>query len=114
MTEDTAIVHQETVYLGVLEMSPETVITRASSIAKSLAEIIEDRKLYVNIGSGQHVVVEGWNTLGTMVGISPKEREVIKTIDDFGIVEYEAYVDLIRNTCRVMGAETLVDQFRQY
>lgn len=98
MTEETAIVPQETVYLGVLELSPETVISRASTIASALAEIIEDRKLYVNIGSGQHVVVEGWNTLGTMVGISPKEREVIKTIDDFGIVEYEAYVDLIRNT----------------
>ena len=96
MNEETAIVQQEMVQLGTLSIAPEAIIERATRISKSLAKVIEDRKLYKQIGNNRHVLVEGWNTLGAMVGISPKERSVSKHEDD-GIIEYEAYVDLVRN-----------------
>jgi len=96
MTEETEIVQQEMVQLGTLQVAPEAVIERATRISKALADVIEDRKLYKKIGNKRHVLVEGWNLLGTMVGISPKERSVEKHEDD-GVIEYESYVDLVRN-----------------
>ena len=96
MSDDKAIVPQEMVQLGTLHVAPEAVIERATAISKALARVIEDRKLYKQIGQKRHVLVEGWNTLGAMVGISPKEREVKKTIDG-DVIEYEAYIDLVRN-----------------
>jgi len=97
MSDETAIVQQEMVQLGTLHVAPEAVIERATAISKALARVIEDRKLYKQIGQKRHVLVEGWNTLGAMVGISPKEREVNKIIEDSGTIEYEAYIDLVRN-----------------
>ena len=97
MSDETAIVPQDMVQLGTLHVAPEAVIERATAISKALAKVIEDRKLYKKIGQKRHVLVEGWNTLGAMVGISPKEREVKKSIDEHGIIEYEAYIDLVRN-----------------
>ena len=97
MSDDTAIVPQEMVQLGTLQVAPEAVIERATGISKALANVIEDRKLYKQIGQKRHVLVEGWNTLGAMVGISPKEREVHKHIEESGVIEYEAYIDLVRN-----------------
>lgn len=97
MPDELTVIPQEIVQIGTLCMAPDKMIARATAISTALAAVIEDRKLYEIIKGKRHVRVEGWNTLGAMVGISPKERDVKKTIDDNGILEYEAYVDLIRN-----------------
>lgn len=51
--------------------NPEVSMERAVKTAKVLAKVIEDRKMYTVIGQGKHVRVEGWQTLGALVGVFP-------------------------------------------
>lgn len=88
------IVVSESVQLGAVQASsPQNVIERAQMIAKPLADIIKQRKLYTNINGKNYVQVDGWTTLGAMLGITPREVES-KPIDN----GYEAYVELVRGT----------------
>lgn len=94
MNEETTLTVHETVQLGALIMAPEDIIQRATTIAKQLAKIIEDQKLYSNIQGKRFVRVEGWSTLGAMLGVLPMERtELAKRYEDGS---YEATVELIR------------------
>lgn len=52
-------------------LNTETKIEIAKSVATPLAQIIRDKKLYTEIGTSKHVNIEGWNTLGTMLGLAP-------------------------------------------
>lgn len=72
--------------------SPQAVVSRASEIATTLAEIVEKRKLYVVIRQRKFVRVEGWSTLGAMLGVLPREVEVLER--DNG--DFEATVELVR------------------
>lgn len=88
------IVISESVQLGVVQASsPKDVIARASDMAVVLADIIEKKKLYSPINGKKYVRVDGWSTLGAMLGVLPHEVRSIK-IDN----GYEAYVELIRMT----------------
>jgi hypothetical protein len=108
MSDQTALVPTEQVYLGSLALAPEAVVERATRIANALAKVIKERHLSKKIGPSEHVLVEGWATLGALVGISPKEREVKHLVDD-GIHEYEAYVDLVRtDTGIVVGGGSAI------
>jgi len=93
MNEEMVHVPKETVMLGTLEVAPEKVVERASKIATELAKVILDRKLFSQISGKRYVRVEGWNTLGALLGVLPREREV-KEVEG----GYEAYVDLVRVT----------------
>ncbi len=46
-------------------------IVRATAIATQLASIIKAKKLSVRIGSSEHLKVEAWCTVASMVGVSP-------------------------------------------
>lgn len=48
---------------------PREVVARASAIAASLADVIRDRDLSVRLGGREHVTIEGWTLLGSMVGV---------------------------------------------
>jgi hypothetical protein len=48
---------------------PVAVVDRASIIAVALADVIKQRHLYKNIGQSDHVFVEGWTLLGSMLGV---------------------------------------------
>lgn len=48
---------------------PVAVVERASTIATALAEVIKKRNLYKRIGQSDHVFVEGWTLLGSMLGV---------------------------------------------
>ena len=50
---------------------PVEVLTRATEVADALAPAIEQRKLYANISGKKHITVEGWTTLGAMLGVTP-------------------------------------------
>lgn len=50
---------------------PEGVIARASAVARPLAQVIRDRKLFKQISGRDHVLVEGWTLLGSMLGVFP-------------------------------------------
>src|SRR3990172_2001384 len=90
-TDIVAVPNQ--VQLGTIQMRPEEVIERASQIATQLAKIIKDRALSTRIRDKDHVRVEGWTTLGAVLGVIPRERNTIRTEQGF-----ESYVELIRTS----------------
>lgn len=68
------------------------VIAHGTKVADLLRQLINDRKLASNIGGREYVTVEGWNALGAMLGVTPREVSV-REIDGG---DYEAEVELIR------------------
>lgn len=50
---------------------PEHTVEMMTRHAKALARIIEEQKLYTQIRGRRHIQVEGWTTLGAMVGVFP-------------------------------------------
>lgn len=92
---DLAIVTREELQLGSLMVTDyKEVIVRATEIAKSLAKIIEDRRLYTVIGGKKYVQVTGWSTLGAMLGVLPREVENYTAESENG--DYIATVELVR------------------
>ena len=91
----------EIVRLGAIEAtSPNDVVVRATGMAKTLADIITSRKLYTTINGKKYVQVEGWSTLGAMMGVLPREVEVYERENG----DFEATVELIRTSdCEVVG-----------
>lgn len=49
---------------------PVEVVERAARVANALRDVIQQRKLYVNIQGKSHVQVEGWQLLGSMLGVT--------------------------------------------
>src|SRR3990172_4640398 len=90
-TDIVAVPNQ--VQLGTIQRRPEEVIERASQIATQLAKIIKDRALSTRIRDKDHVRVEGWTTLGAVLGVIPRERQTTRTEQGF-----ESYVELIRTS----------------
>jgi hypothetical protein len=89
--KEYAIERADHVHLGTLATRPEKVIEVATTIANQLKNIVETQRLYSVISQRKYVRVEGWNTLGAIMGVLPREQHVVKL--DNG---YEAYVELIR------------------
>jgi hypothetical protein len=75
----------------IFDMPPSRRIAFATLIADELSRIIEKQKLYAIVQGKKHVLVEGWNVMGVLLGIMPREREV-KRLDNGS---YEASVDLV-------------------
>jgi hypothetical protein len=50
---------------------PSEVVAKATQSAKVLADVIRDRHLYKTIGGKNHVYVEAWTLLGSMLGVFP-------------------------------------------
>ena len=49
--------------------SPEMMVDAATKISRTLTDIIEGADLYVDIKGKKYVTVEGWTTLGFLVGV---------------------------------------------
>ncbi len=93
MEEQTALTITDDVRLGSLQVTtPHAVVERASAVAKELANIVDTRKLYSVITGKKFVRVEGWSTLGAMLGVTPREVSVFAHDDG----TYEAVVELVR------------------
>jgi hypothetical protein len=50
---------------------PDEIIARATHTAGALAEVIQQQKLFIKISGRDHVRVEGWTLLGTLLGVFP-------------------------------------------
>lgn len=103
--EEKAIVISESVQLGAIQASsPDDVVKRASGVATALSDIINRKKLFTIINGKKYVQVDGWATLGAMLGILPREVKSEKTENG-----YESYVELIRTTdeMKVGGASAI-------
>lgn len=89
--------------LGALAISdPKEMISRAASLASALAEIIHSQKdlegkptMYVMIKGKKFVRVEGWTTLGAMLGVVPIEEYCNPLVENEG-KGYRAKVNLVR------------------
>ena len=97
----------EPVQMGSLQASShQHIVIMATAIANELSKIVDEQHLYSNISGKKYVTVEGWTTMGSMLGITPKERYAKRIDDD----DYEAYVELIRNSdgAIIGGASSIV------
>lgn len=80
------------------------VIAHGTKVADLLRNLINSRKLASNIGGREYVTVEGWNALGAMLGVTPREVGVREVDGD-----YEADVELIRvSDGAVIGRATAI------
>lgn len=85
--------HAQEVSLGTLQADTAVaLLTTATAMATALAGVIERQKLYTNIGGRSHVRVEGWTTLATMLGCTPREVANEALADG----SYVATVELVR------------------
>ncbi len=50
---------------------PSEIVQRASAVAAELSKVLKDQRLTTNIQGREHVRVEGWTLLGTMLGVFP-------------------------------------------
>lgn len=73
-------------------VAPEAMLQKATEAAKVLGKMIEDRKLYAKINNKKYVQVEGWTTLGAMLGVFPQVEYVIRM--DGGVEGYVARVEI--------------------
>lgn len=80
------------VALGTLQAAtPAALVEQASAMATALARVIDGQKLFTVIQGKRHVRVEGWTTLGTMLGVLPRE---VSVTEEWGV--YTATVELVR------------------
>lgn len=78
---------------------PSEVVRRATSVANELKNVLRDQKLISNISGKEHVRVEGWTLLGTMLGVFPV-CEWTRKLDN----GWEARVEARTLTGAVVGA----------
>ena len=78
---------------------PAEIVRRASEVADTLAAVLRDRKLTSNISGKEHVRVEGWTLLGTMLGVFPVVEWTRETADG-----WEARVEARTLAGQVVGA----------
>ena len=87
--------------ISIFDCSQSDLLKRITEVSNALKDIIVQQKLEVNIGGGKHLKVEGWNTMGMMLGIMPQVSETNWNADE-GF--YEAHVELINiSTGRKVG-----------
>ena len=80
------------VALGTIQATtPRALVEQASAMATALAKVIDKQNLFTVIKGRKHVNVEGWTTLGTMLGVLPRE---VSVTEEWGV--YTATVELIR------------------
>jgi len=93
MTDEKAITVQTNVSLGAAVLpSPAHVVSYATDVSKELSTIINRQKLYSVINGRKYVHVEGWTTMGAMLGVVPRTVSVEEIHD--GV--FEATVELVR------------------
>jgi len=85
---------------SLLDMEPTQMVAQASTMAKSLKDVIDRQRLYTEIGGNRHVRAEGWSLCGSMLNVYPREVEVSQHDDG----TFEAVVELINGrTGMVIG-----------
>ena len=93
MNDELIVIEAQEISLGTIRAtSPDDLVYRATLIARTLTRVVTDQRLYSNISGKKYVKVEGWNTLGALIGIVPREVEVLEELDG----SVQATVELIR------------------
>lgn len=74
------------------DATPEEQVVQATKIANVLSSVIEQQGLFSLISGKKYIKAEGWQTLGTFLGVVPREKHVNRLADG----SYEAYVDIVK------------------
>ncbi len=82
---------------------PKGILGKATNIANTLVPLINEKKLYKEIGGRKHVYVDGWNTMLAMLGVFPFS-EYSRRIERENEVVYEARVLLRHVSGVILGA----------
>lgn len=89
---------------SILDLPPAKMVAQVSIMANLLSDIIEKQKMFQNFNGKKYVTVDGWCTLGTMLGILPSEKEVHETSNG-----WYAKVDLVsKNSGLVVGSASAI------
>jgi uncharacterized protein YciI len=84
--------------------NPAEVVERAATVAKTLADLVRRQNLIVRIGQSEHVRVEGWTLLGSMLGVFPVVTWTRPVMRDEEQVGWEARVEARTRGGEVVGA----------
>ncbi len=85
--------------------NPAEVVERAAVVAAQLADLVRRQRLTVTIGRSEHVRVEGWTLLGSMLGVFPVVTWTRPVLDAAGVqVGWEARVEARTRSGQVVGA----------
>lgn len=87
-------------------------IELASSIATKLSSILKKQNLTVKISGKEYVLVEGWNTLGTILGCTP----YVESVQEISLGEknyqygYEATVSIRQGDTIISRASAIAER----
>lgn len=105
MTTEIAIPEVASAVAGLYSSDPAQMVAQAQAQATVLADIINNRNLYTMISGKKHVSVEGWTTLGAMLGVFPVVVWTKELVDDDGKqLGWEARVEARTLAGQVVGA----------
>lgn len=80
--------------------NPVEVIDRASEVANALARVIGQQRMFTAIRGKNHVTIEGWQTLGSMLGVTA----VVVSTRELADGDWEARAEARTLDGRVVGA----------
>jgi len=84
--------------------NPGEVVERAAKVAQTLADLVRRQNLVVRIGQSDHVRVEGWTTLGAMLGVFPVVEWTRPVMQEEQQVGWEARVVARTRAGETVGA----------
>lgn len=94
-TKELAVREEPQISLGQMMFdNPAAMVAQAKVVAGVLKDVITAQELYVNIKGRNYVLVEGWTTLGAMLGVVPRTVSTSEIED--GI--FEATVELVNTS----------------
>jgi hypothetical protein len=97
---DLTVIEPKTSQPMIFDMAPHQMVTFVTQVANVLADVIEKQKLYKNIQGKKYIEVDGWTTLGALLGVLPRETSVTELPDG----SYVGAVDLVRtDSGKVVG-----------
>lgn len=89
---------------SILDLPPTQMVEQVALMANVLNDVIEQQKMYIVLNGKKYVTVDGWCTLGTMLGVFPAERDVNETSNG-----WHAKVDLVnKNSGVVVGSASAI------
>jgi hypothetical protein len=68
--QEFAVIEQHTPTIAPLE-NPAAFVQGYVAVADTLSRVVRDKNLFKRIGDKDHVLVEGWTLLGSMLGVFP-------------------------------------------
>lgn len=90
-----------------LAFNPDNVIKNAAAIATSLANIINQKKLFTIIQGNKYVHATGWGIMMAMNRVSPCVVKSVK-LDREDEIAYEAEVELFSHDNRIIGRASAI------